>query len=710
MARAKLFRTRVASRILALFFVGAIVPVVVLEVLSFRAVSDLLEEQSEDRLVQLADATVQIVLERMSSTTSWVQSAGSLALLAAPRGPDTEVLARVDGLAPSVAGIAITDQEGRLTASLSTIDAPPALSAEDYRRLDAGQNVLKRVADPLGEGMYLALPVAGRPGDILWAELEADSIWASAMVLGAGPQVADMCILDADLQPFACKRGDASALPGHLAAAALPGLDGLLRFEMDGEEQVAAWKRVYLRAAYGVPEWIVVVAEDESTVHAPVATFVYNLPLALAVGMGLVLLLTNFLVARTMVPLERLTEGTQRIAGHDLDARVEVDTEDEFGMLARSFNTMAERLDLQFAQLEAAQAIDRAVMEDNNATVAIGALMNGLERLALTTRCAVVFEEASVDSSAGLYRKGGGEKLIRSELAPEQLAEFLRLTTDGHAIVPSDALPLPLLEAGMASGGEDVLLLPMSVQSTGVGYVALQLDDRGSPSPEEIGRARRLVNQAGVALNENRMRRELVEFSGETLRALANAIDAKSRWTTGHSERVTDLAWAVGKRLGLGPKELDLLHRGGLLHDIGKIGVSTAILDHPGKLDEEQRKAVEAHTVIGDRILEPIRVFRPLRPIVLHHHERWDGDGYPNGLSGEEIPFLARVMAVADVFDALASPRPYRDALPMDVVLDHMRSETGRSFDPRVMEAFDAVIADGWVHEVKEGGLLARKA
>ena len=246
----------------------------------------------------------------------------------------------------------------------------------------------------------------------------------------------------------------------------------------------------------------------------------------------------------------------------------------------------------------------------------------------------------------------------------------------------------------------EVMLAEMSVQGSVVGFVAMDFPREARPGDDGTRRARRLVGQAGVALNEHRLRGELVEFGDETLRALANAIDAKSRWTTGHSERVTELAVAVGEVLGLAPRDLDTLRRGGLLHDVGKIGVSTAILDHPGKLDEAQRQAVESHTVIGHRILEPIRVFRPMLPIVLHHHERWDGQGYPHGLQGDEIPFLARVLAVADVFDALASPRPYRGPLPLDVVLTHVRSESGGAFDPRVLEAFDAVIAAGWVHEV----------
>lgn len=701
----RLFRTRVASRILALFFVGAIVPVVVLQILSFRAVSNLLERQTEERLVQLADASVQIILERLASSTSWVTSAGGLLV----SGDGTT--GTVDRLAHSISGLAIT-ASGNVLATAGSVRPLPALQPEETARLSSGQPLLKH-GSALGTQLHLVIPQTPEGGELLWALLHADSIWASAMVLGAGPNVAEICVLDSRLRPFACKTGPDSDLPQRLQAANPAGVEGLTRFERDGEEYLAAWKRVYLRSAYGVPEWVVAVAESESSVHAPVASFAYNLPLALAVGVGMVLLLANFLVTRTMGPLEKLTEGTQRIARHDLTAQVDVESDDEFGELASSFNTMARRLRLQFDQIEAAHAIDRAVIEDNDAWEAMMALSEGLGRLSPGVRSVVVFVETTLEQTAGLYPSGLREAGVdgtpnRREVSPEELRALQEAVGgDGHALLGGGEAPGPLRASGIGDAGRGVLLVEMSAQGSLVGFVAMDFPADAAPGDDETRRARRLIGQAGVALNEHRLRGELVEFSDETLRALANAIDAKSRWTTGHSERVTALGTAIGGELGLAPQDLDTLHRGGLLHDVGKIGVSTAILDHPGKLDEVQRRAVEAHTVIGHRILEPIRVFRPMLPIVLHHHERWDGRGYPHGLQGDDIPYLARILSVADVFDALASPRPYRGPLAMDVVLEHIRSESGGAFDPRMVDAFDAVLAHGWVHEIPEDELFS---
>ena len=146
--------------------------------------------------------------------------------------------------------------------------------------------------------------------------------------------------------------------------------------------------------------------------------------------------------------------------------------------------------------------------------------------------------------------------------------------------------------------------------------------------------------------------------------ALARAIEAKSRYTHGHSGRVTEYALVLAKRLGLAASDTEILRRGAILHDIGKINIPDAILDKPGPLTFEEREVIKRHPVEGVRIVEPLRSARDLLPLIRWHHERIDGKGYPDGVSCGAIPLLARILAVADVYDALASDRPYRAALP----------------------------------------------
>ncbi|MFI5118339.1 MAG: HD domain-containing phosphohydrolase [Terriglobales bacterium] len=178
-----------------------------------------------------------------------------------------------------------------------------------------------------------------------------------------------------------------------------------------------------------------------------------------------------------------------------------------------------------------------------------------------------------------------------------------------------------------------------------------------------------------------------------TLTALARAIDAKSAWTAGHSERVTNLALKMGHTLGLPAGDLQIMHRGGLLHDIGKIGTPPTILDHPGKLEPEEMQIMRDHVKIGVRILEPIPCFREVLPIVAQHHEWFDGSGYPAGLAGKNISLHARILAVADCYDAIVSDRPYRKGLPKRQALEILRQKSGTHFDPTLIEVFMRLMA-----------------
>lgn len=186
---------------------------------------------------------------------------------------------------------------------------------------------------------------------------------------------------------------------------------------------------------------------------------------------------------------------------------------------------------------------------------------------------------------------------------------------------------------------------------------------------------------------------ELESFSVGAATALARTIDAKSPWTAGHSERVTAMALDIGRALGLSADELSTLQRGGLLHDIGKLAIPSAILDKPGRPTDEERAEIEKHPATGVRILEPIAAFAPILPIVGQHHERYDGQGYPARLAGQDIDRLARVLAIADVYDALRSDRPYRQGLPIAVVVDYIAKGAGTHFDPELVAVFLQMMA-----------------
>ncbi len=175
--------------------------------------------------------------------------------------------------------------------------------------------------------------------------------------------------------------------------------------------------------------------------------------------------------------------------------------------------------------------------------------------------------------------------------------------------------------------------------------------------------------------------------------AVARAIEARDEATGDHCDRLSQLAAHLGEHVELDQEAVKTLRRAGYLHDIGKIAVPDAVLLKPGRLDEDEWRIMRSHVEIGVKICAPLRTLRPVLPIIRHHHERSDGTGYPDGLSGEQIPLLARVFQVVDVFDALTNQRPYRKALSTGEALELQRQETSRGWwDHEVFEAFSRMI------------------
>ena len=202
---------------------------------------------------------------------------------------------------------------------------------------------------------------------------------------------------------------------------------------------------------------------------------------------------------------------------------------------------------------------------------------------------------------------------------------------------------------------------------------------------KSIDQMRTIIN-----INEELMQsKEKIEKAYlESIETLRFTVEAKDNYTRGHSDRVSEYSVLIGKKLGLSNKDLETLKIGGLFHDIGKIGISDSILLKNGKLTDKEYDEIKSHPIIGKNILSNAAIFQDIIPIVLYHHERYDGKGYPYGLADKDIPLLARIVAVADAFDAMTSRRSYRNELDIEFVKEELKSKMGTQFDPVVATTF----------------------
>ena len=174
----------------------------------------------------------------------------------------------------------------------------------------------------------------------------------------------------------------------------------------------------------------------------------------------------------------------------------------------------------------------------------------------------------------------------------------------------------------------------------------------------------------------------------DSIQTLRYTVEAKDTYTRGHSDRVSEFSVLIGRHLNLPDADIDTLRIGGLFHDIGKIGVPDSILQKEAKLTDDEYSQIKQHPNIGIHILSHAKIFQNILPIVEHHHEKYDGSGYPGRLAGQNIPYLARITSIADSFDAMNSRRSYRDSLPMDVIIGEFKRCKGTQFDPEITEAF----------------------
>jgi diguanylate cyclase (GGDEF)-like protein/putative nucleotidyltransferase with HDIG domain len=298
-------------------------------------------------------------------------------------------------------------------------------------------------------------------------------------------------------------------------------------------------------------------------------------------------------------------------------------------------------------------------------------------------------------------RYGGDEfVLVLPETSGEAaglVAERIRQAIEKGALRKT-ALNAPActISAGVASVSEDIKTRHALLLSADIALYHAKQEGKNQVAvytPE--------MNK-GYRTSPSRLKTLLVDESFEAIEALSAAVDAKDSNTQGHSEAVTAYAVALARRLGLSESELENVRAAALLHDIGKIGMPDAILKKPGALEQGEWEVVESHTEVGSHILEKIQQLKAIIPGVRHHHERFDGMGYPTGLQGAQIPLTARIIALADSFDAMVSDRSYRKAMSKQQAMEEIERCAGTQFDPQLVKLFIGVLDDQPAFEIED--------
>jgi putative nucleotidyltransferase with HDIG domain len=286
-------------------------------------------------------------------------------------------------------------------------------------------------------------------------------------------------------------------------------------------------------------------------------------------------------------------------------------------------------------------------------------------------------------------------------LSEDHIREAMEATAIGMILPLGLGTGLGLLGIFLLTGVHvtRVEILEKAVQALGSGDLQVRVDDR---SLDEIGRLSRGFNEMVSQLHT--ARKQIEKNFKETISALAEAVEAKDAYTRGHCDRVARISVAIAKRVGLDTTRSMELELAAILHDVGKIGVEEGVVGKIGPLSQDETKNMRHHPEIGARILSPLSSLQRVGHYVKHHHEHYDGTGYPDRLEGDAIPLPSRIILLADAFDAMTTDRPYREALTKKEAFQRISKGRGKQFDPRIVDIFFALNEDGYVDAVYGGG------
>jgi HD-GYP domain-containing protein (c-di-GMP phosphodiesterase class II)/HAMP domain-containing protein len=438
-----------------------------------------------------------------------------------------------------------------------------------------------------------------------------------------------------------------------------------------------------------------------------------DVPRISAIFLFVILLGTaGFLITRSIVlTLLRTSRDAEAIADGDISRRLSTDAESEISELAKNFNRITSRLQQTVDNLQssrkqmqalAAQLFDTG-SRPGDMTATFDEFLNTL--LSLTgLEVGAIFLMSSDGKSLKIRVSHGLGAAVKAAVIPAGNGIVGWVASHGQMVTTSESMPwkegeLSDIEKSMTWA----LHVPMASGGKTRGVISIGLTEgQKEISGDDVQMIRNLSSQVAVAVETAELKRKEERAYIETVSALAAAVEARDKYTRGHSRRVTEFSVEIARRMGKPGWFVKDLESAALLHDIGKIGIPDTILHNVGQLPPDGMAFILGHPIGGENILKPVGSLARLCPIVRHHHERFDGSGYPDGLKGEEIPIAARVISVADSFDAMISMRAYKPTRDREDAMKELVRCRGSQFDPECVDAFI-----DYLKEHPETGVLA---
>ena len=443
----------------------------------------------------------------------------------------------------------------------------------------------------------------------------------------------------------------------------------------------------------GTPAGFLVVSTDSGATTVTTSTLRRTTGYALLAALVIALTLAVLMARAIRRPLRKLSHAAAAIADGETRQHIDVQSSDELGALAEAFNTMSARIthkldgmshkirDLS-VEISSLSTLGETLAQMPDARAEMRQLTEMVLEVCAASYVALYLYE---DDELRLAASAGDRGALHDKIG-ELCAQVARSGKPAAARItaPTGAVTLER-EVG---DGALALAMPLVMKSAVGGVIAISSVGSDDLHEDDLSLLAAIASQITFALQNAQAYQQLDDMYLETVTALAAAMEAKDQYTAAHAETISTMAVDVGRRLGLTATELRQLQYAAVLHDIGKIGVPGSVLDKPGRLDDEEFALIAQHTIIGERIISRIRYLQPISRIVRSAHERWDGTGYPDGLSGEDIPLAARILLVCDAFHAMTSDRPYRKALPTAAAIVELEDNARSQFDSTVVDAF----------------------